>query len=91
MVHGHLSVEAMQRVEPACDTAMKMLDEMKPLSIDDKCGLMMRWNVMATFCNLNPSIVEAIKLFSFWQADMSASRRTRRQNWRSVSTVPAYL
>ena len=39
MVHGHLSVEAMQRVEPACDMAMKMLDEMKPLSIDDKCRL----------------------------------------------------
>ena len=70
MVHGHLSVEAMQRVEPACDMAMKMLDEMKPLSIDDKCRLVMRWNVMATFCNLNSSIVEAIKLFSFGNRHM---------------------
>ena len=25
----------------------------------------MRWNMMATFFNLNPSIVEALKLFSF--------------------------
>jgi hypothetical protein len=65
MVRDHLTVEAMQRVEPACDTAMKMLDEMKSLSLDDKCRLMMRWNVMATFCNLNPSIVEAMKLFGF--------------------------
>ena len=38
-VHGNLTVEAMQRVEPACDTAMKMLDEMKSLSVDDKCRL----------------------------------------------------
>jgi hypothetical protein len=28
---------------------MKMLDEMKSLSIDDRCRLMMRWNVMATW------------------------------------------
>ena len=62
-VHGILTVEAMQRVEPACDTAMKMLDEMKSLSMDDKSRLMMRWNVMATFCNLNPSIVEAVRIF----------------------------
>ena len=62
-VHGILTVEAMQRVEPACDTAMKMLDEMKSLSVDDKSRLMMRWNVMATFCNLNPSIVEAVRIF----------------------------
>jgi hypothetical protein len=61
-VHGNLTVEAMQRVEPACDTAMKMLDGMKSLSVDDKCRLMMRWNVMATFCNLNPSILEAVKI-----------------------------
>jgi hypothetical protein len=64
MVHGILTVEAMQLVEPACDVAMKMLDEMKSLSIDDKSRLMMRWNVMATFCNLNPSIIESIRLFS---------------------------
>jgi hypothetical protein len=90
MVHGHLSVEAMQRVEPACDTAMKMLDEMKPLSIDDKCRLMMRWNVMATFCNLNPSIVEAIKLFSF--GEPTYQRRDERVVRIGVaSTVPAYL
>jgi hypothetical protein len=62
MVRGHLTEEAMQRVEPACDTAMKMLDEMKPLSIDDKSRLMMRWNVMATFCNLNPSLLRALEL-----------------------------
>lgn len=62
-VHGILTVEAMQRIEPACDTAMKMLDEMKSLSINDKSRLMMRWNVIAAFINLNPSILEAIKLF----------------------------
>jgi hypothetical protein len=64
MVRGILTVEAMQRIEPACDTAMAMLDEMKSLSIDDKCRLMMKWNVIAAFINLNPSILEAIKLFS---------------------------
>jgi hypothetical protein len=63
-VHGIFTVEAMQRVEPACDTAMKMLDEMKSLSLADKCNLMRRWNVIAAFINLNPSILEAIKLFS---------------------------
>jgi hypothetical protein len=78
MVHGHLSVEAMQRVEPACDTAMKMLDEMKPLSIDDKCRLMMRWNVMATFCNLKSFDRRSDQAVQFWRADISASRRTRR-------------
>ncbi len=67
-VHDHLTVEAMQRVEPACDTAMKMLEEMHPLSIDDKSRLMMRWNVIAAFINLNPSILEAIKLFGYNRA-----------------------
>lgn len=55
----------MRRVEPACDMAMKMLDEMNSLSIDDKSRLMRRWNVIATFVNLNPSIIEAIKLFNY--------------------------
>ena len=64
MVDGIITVEAMRRVEPACDMAMKMLDEMNSLSIDDKSRLMMRWNVIATFINLNPSIIEAIKLFN---------------------------
>jgi hypothetical protein len=62
-VRDHLTLEAMQAVDPACDTAMKMLDEMKNLSFGDKCRLMHKWNVIAAFCNLNPSIVEAIKLF----------------------------
>jgi hypothetical protein len=62
-VRDLLTPEALQRVEPACDVAMQMLDEMRPLSGDDKSRLMMKWNVMAAFCNLNPSILEAIKLF----------------------------
>jgi hypothetical protein len=65
LVHGHLTLEAMQAVAPACDLAMKMIDEMKALSIDDKCRLMRKWNVLAAFVNLNPSIVEALKLFGF--------------------------
>ncbi|WP_157839467.1 hypothetical protein [Bradyrhizobium diazoefficiens] len=60
-VHSLLTLEAMQAVEPACDTAMSMIDEMKALSIDDKCRLMCKWNVMAAFCNLNPSLIEAMK------------------------------
>jgi hypothetical protein len=63
LVHDNLSLEAMQRVAPACDTAMAMLDEMKSLNIRDKDRLMMKWNVIAAFVNLNPSIIEAIKLF----------------------------
>jgi len=63
----------MRRVEPACDMAMKMLDEMNSLSIDDKSRLMMRWNVIATFINLNPSIMEAIKLFNGWQMEREAA------------------
>jgi hypothetical protein len=62
-VRGILTLEAMQRVEPACDTAMKMLGEMEALSIDDRCRLMRRWNVMVTFINLNRSLLEAMKLF----------------------------
>jgi dTDP-4-dehydrorhamnose 3,5-epimerase-like enzyme len=65
LVHDKLTVEAMQRVEPVRDTAMKMLDKMKSLSAGDKFKLMMRWNVMAALINLNPSILEARKLFSF--------------------------
>jgi hypothetical protein len=63
-VYGLLTIEAMQRVEPACDTAMKMLEEMNSLSRDDKWRLMRKWNVVAAFINLNPSILEAMKLFS---------------------------
>jgi hypothetical protein len=62
-VHGNLSVEAMQRVEPACATAMKMLGEIDGLQVEEKLSLMRRWNVIAVFVNLNPSILEAIKLF----------------------------
>jgi hypothetical protein len=72
IVHGGLTLEAMQRVAPACDTVMKMIDEMKPLSDHDKFRLMMKWNVMATFCNLNPSMIEAIKLFDFTPQARSA-------------------
>jgi hypothetical protein len=61
-VHGILTLEAMQCVEPACDVAMKMLDEMKALHVSDQRKLFMRWNVFAAFINLNPSIFEAIKL-----------------------------
>jgi len=63
----------MRRVEPACDMAMKMLDEMNSLSIDDKSRLMMSWNVIATFINLNPSIMEAIKLFNGWQMERESA------------------
>jgi hypothetical protein len=73
MVYGIITVEAMRRVEPACDMAMKMLDEMNSLSIDDKSRLMMRWNVIATFINLNPSIMEAIKLFNGWQIERESA------------------
>jgi hypothetical protein len=37
---------------------------MNPLTIDDKCRLMRKWNAIAAFVNLNPSILDAIKLFS---------------------------
>ncbi|OAF11774.1 hypothetical protein AYJ54_07900 [Bradyrhizobium centrolobii] len=63
IVHGNLSLDAMQTVAPACDTAMQMIDEMQHLSIDDKCRLMRKWDIMAGFCNLNPSLIEAMKLF----------------------------
>jgi hypothetical protein len=65
LVHGHLTLEAMQAVSPACDVAMKMLDEMKRLGADDRSRLMSKWNVIAAFCDLNPSILDAIKLFGF--------------------------
>jgi hypothetical protein len=64
-VHGHLNLEAMQAVKPACDTAMAMLNEMSALDIDDQCRLMRKWNLMAAFVNLNPSIMDAIKVFRF--------------------------
>jgi hypothetical protein len=63
-VYGIITTEAMQRVEPACATAMKMLAEMETLNVNDKCRLLMRWNVMATFIRLNPSILEAIRMFT---------------------------
>jgi hypothetical protein len=59
-----LTTEALQRVEPACETTMNMLNEMGRLSVSDRCRLIMKWNVMAIFCNLNPSLIEAMKLFS---------------------------
>ncbi len=62
-VRGILSLEAMQAVTPACDTTMAMLDEMRHLGIENKCRLMRDWNVMAGFCNLNPTLIEAMKLF----------------------------
>lgn len=62
-VHGALTEEAMQRVDPACDRVMEMLGEMMPLNRQDRWNLMMRWNVMASFCNLNPSMIDAMRLF----------------------------
>jgi hypothetical protein len=80
-VRGHLTLEAMQTVAPACDVAMKMINEMMPLSIDDKCRLMRKWNVIAAFVNLNPSIIEAITLFSFAAYARSA--------WEMINTDTA--
>lgn len=68
-----LATEALQRVEPACYTAMKMIDEMSQLNMHDRHHLMMKWNVIATFCNLNPSLVEAMKLFRGSAAAMKRS------------------
>jgi hypothetical protein len=63
LVRGHLTLQAMQCVTPADDTSMQMLDAMKPLAVEDRSKLMDRWNVIAAFCNLNPSIISAIALF----------------------------
>jgi hypothetical protein len=60
--HGILTVKALQCIEPACDTAMQMLDKMRALNEADNRRLFQRWNVMAAFINLNPSILEAIRL-----------------------------
>jgi hypothetical protein len=62
-VRNHLTLAAMQAVAPACDTAMAMLDAMKPLSVEDRARLMTTWNAVAAFANLNPSIISAIALF----------------------------
>ncbi|WFU37747.1 hypothetical protein QA640_25130 [Bradyrhizobium sp. CB82] len=62
-VRGLISLDAMQTVAPACDTAMEMIKEMHPLSLDDKCRLMRKWDIMAGFCNLNPSLIAAMRLF----------------------------
>jgi hypothetical protein len=64
-VYGILTLEAMQCVDPACDVAMKRLNEMDSLNREDKWRLMHKWNVIAAFINLNPSILRAIKLMSF--------------------------
>ena len=63
--HGRLSLEAMQVVTPACDMAMKIIAEMAPLSLEDKCTIMRKWNVMAVFVNLNGSLIEAMKRFRY--------------------------
>jgi len=60
--HGILTVEALRHIEAACDTAMQMLDKMRALNESDNRRLFQRWNVMAAFINLNPSILEAIRL-----------------------------
>jgi hypothetical protein len=63
-VHGPITLEAMQRIEPACDVAMKMLNEMRILNSNDRHKLLMRWNVMSSFVALNPSIMTAIRMIS---------------------------
>jgi hypothetical protein len=62
-VDGLLTEEAMRLVEPACDVAEEMMRKMDNLHLIDKCQVMRKWNVMASFCNLNPSLIEAMKLF----------------------------
>jgi hypothetical protein len=63
LTYGHLTLQALQRIEPCCDVALQMLAEMRKLSVEDQAELMMRWNVAASFINLNLSIIESIKLF----------------------------
>jgi hypothetical protein len=58
---GDLTLEAMQRIDPANDEAMKLL-EIKKLSINEQYRTMQKRDIKAAFCNLNSSIIEAIKL-----------------------------
>jgi hypothetical protein len=45
-----------------CDGGERMMSELDKLHISDKCAVMRKWNVMAAHCNLNPSLIEAMKL-----------------------------
>lgn len=73
MVRGYLTLDALQRVDPACDVAVKMVEETNNLSIPDKCRMFSRWNIMAAFCNLNPSLVEAMRLMNAsWTSRVAA-------------------
>lgn len=63
VVHDLLTPAAMMAVKPMSDEGEKMMRELDKLHLYDKGTVMRKWNVMAAHCNLNPSLIEAMKLF----------------------------
>jgi hypothetical protein len=59
---GLVTMEAIAAIQPACDAAMAMIEELEPLSIADKCRVMRRIEVFDAHIALNPSILDAVKL-----------------------------
>ena len=62
--HGILNIEAIKAVEPACDTAMAMLDETKGLSVEAQCRVFRDLKLFAKFIQLNPSLLRAMHLMN---------------------------
>jgi hypothetical protein len=63
IIHELLTPAVMMAVKPMCADGEKMMRELDKLCLHDKCTVMRKWNVMAAHCNLNPSLIDAMKLF----------------------------
>ena len=57
-----LTAEAVAAVEPACNTALKMVHEAMALNTNEMWRLMGRFDVFSEFAKLNPSLLTAIRL-----------------------------
>ena len=59
--HEHLSAEVVARVEPACNTALRMLHEAMALG-KERHHLIGGFEMFCVFLKLNPSLLAALKL-----------------------------
>ncbi|MET4149908.1 hypothetical protein [Bradyrhizobium sp. RT7b] len=62
VIHEGLTPVVTLAVKPMCDAGERMMRELDKLHLSDKCAVMRKWNVMAAHCNLNPSLIDAMKL-----------------------------
>jgi hypothetical protein len=67
-VNGSITAEAVEALEPCCDTGATMLAEINSLPIDGRTGAFIEGDVFHLLAKLNPSLLTALRLCVWHEA-----------------------